>query len=270
MVSKASIAETSDTSLSIYFHSSEINIHRNSILKQKMDSFLVKNGNYQFQPVINPEDFASLLTQSKSDLFMMPSWQFNALSKDVSLTAHLVGIKNQSAFFRKSFVISKGAKTRPRNQLIIAASGSNTYIRKLMQDMALTTPELKNNLLQVPKDLDALLSVGFGMAQAAISTQDSLTQLKHLYKNQYDQLDIIATSQPLLRLLLVSHKGTSDEQRHLVNLIEGMDQTLSGKLPLSLIGLDSWMRYSKAKRLSNEKDIKPVHGSQVNTGGQQP
>jgi len=167
---------------SVFFFNPETNVHRNSILKQKLDRFLVTKGNYQFQPVNDQTAFQQLAQNQTDALFIMSSWMFNSLANNIKLSPKLVGIKNGSAFFRKSLVIHKQFQTQPLNELVIASTGSDLYGQAVLSnifkhasnDQSRLFKQLTSisdalnfspNLLTVPKDLDALLSVGFGMAQ---------------------------------------------------------------------------------------------------------
>ncbi len=241
---------SAETPLTIYFYNPEININRNSILKHKFDQFLASFGNYQFQPVNDQATFEQLVKNEPDALFMMSSWLFHSLKDEITLQAQLVGMKNGSAYYKKLLVVDKNTSTSNITDLTIASAGSKKYslaVLKGMQSGHNLTPANADQLLIVPKDVDALLAVGFGMAQAALCTEDSFEQLNTLYKNQYDQLKVIGRSQVFPRLTVVASNKPSDIQDQLLTLIDQMSDTPTGKIPLSILGLDSWTHIENAE-----------------------
>ncbi|WP_284379567.1 hypothetical protein [Litoribrevibacter albus] len=256
------IAASDEKLTPIYFYDPEITISRNSTLKQKLDQFLVQRGNYQFQPVTDRDIFSSLTATETDSVFMMSSWLFDSLINKAELTAQLVGIKNNTPYYKKLLVIHKDHLSTPPSELIVASTGSSAYSNSVLDNILNKTglsrykDITRSKLLSVPKDLDALLSVGFGMAQAALSTEDSLLQLQRLYQNQHQQLEVLGLSAPLMRILVVTPKQSSPETARLIHVIEQMGQSQTGKISLSLIGLDSWMQVKDAVSLAPSNKLK--------------
>jgi len=273
------LSEPSTTS--VFFYNPETNVHRNSILKQKLDRFLVTKGNYQFQPVNDRTAFKQLTQNQSNALFIMSSWMFESLAKDARLSPKLVGIKNDSAFFKKSLVIHKQFQSKPLNELVIASAGSDLYGQTVLsniykhasnnQQAFFKTPtsiadalNFSPKLLTVPKDLDALLSVGFGMAQGALSTKESLNQLKTLYQNQHQQLVVLGESTPVMRIVVATPEEASPQILQLIPVLEDMKESVAGKISLSLMGLDSWIPFNKA--IKEKHDI----ATGLSLGGEKP
>lgn len=247
---------------SVYFYNPEINISRNSTLKQKLDNFLTQQGNYQFQPVTDSKIFSQLTQTQPQSVFIMSSWLFQTLINKSELTARLVGVKNKTPYFKKLLVIHQDHQQTDTANLIIASTGAPSYSRSVLQNILessyANSGSIKaSQILHVPKDLDALLSVGFGMAQAALSTEDSLNQLKRFYSNQHKKLSILGSSAPLMRALVVTPKAASPQVNQLVETLEHMEQHQAGKLSLSLIGLDRWMQFKDAVSLEPRHNTAP-------------
>ncbi len=77
----------------------------------------------------------------------------------------------------------------------IASAGSEEYTRKHLKSMvgekyaeAIDTCQI----LAVPKDIDALISIGFGLVQAALTTEYSLSKLSAINPGLYKKLTIPA------------------------------------------------------------------------------
>ncbi|MFC3152052.1 PhnD/SsuA/transferrin family substrate-binding protein [Litoribrevibacter euphylliae] len=241
---------------SIYFYNPEINVSRNSTLKQKLDNFLAQQGSYQFQPVTDRKIFSQLIETQPQAVFIMSSWFYQTLTNKSDLTARLVGVKNNTPFFKKLLVIHQDHNQSNAANLIIASTGAPSYSSSVLQNILKTSssasPDIlkSSQILHVPKDLDALLSVGFGMAQAALSTEDSLNQLKRFYSNQHQKLKILGSSTPLMRALVVTPREASEQVDQLIEKLEHMEQHQAGKISLSLIGLDRWMQFKDAVSLT--------------------
>ncbi len=253
----ASMIASAEKLTSIYFYDPEINISRNSTLKQKLDQFLLQQGRFQFQPVTDRATFSKLTETEHQSVFMMSSWLFQSLINKHELNARLVGIKNNTPYFKKLLVIHKDHLINKPAKLVIASTGSSAYSQSVLGDILARTKQpgyseliAQSKILSAPKDLDALLSVGFGMAQAALSTEDSLKQLQRFYRNQHQQLQIIGGSTPLMRILVVAPKQATALTDKLIDIIEHMGQNQAGKISLSLIGLDSWMQFKDAVSLA--------------------
>lgn len=244
-----SVQSFAQSPLTIYFYNPEININRNSILKHKFDQFLATFGNYQFQPVSDQATFEHLVRTENQALFMMSSWLFHSFRKELTLEAQLVGMKNGSIYYKKLLVLNKDTPITDLANITIASAGTKKYSLAVLKGMQ-SSHKLSNihadQLLIVPKDVDALLAVGFGMAQGALSTEDSFDQLKTLYQNQYDQLTVVGRSQVFPRLTVVASNKPSKHQEKLITLINQMSETPSGKIPLSILGLDNWKHIDNA------------------------
>jgi ABC-type amino acid transport substrate-binding protein len=126
--------------------------------------------------------------------------------------------------------------------LVIAASGSTELAKLILEAMLTDRPDLASRyqLLSVPKDIDALMAVTFGMADAALSNELSLTTLTDLYPEQGNTLRVLAKSQPLLHMQVVAPRQLGSTEHALLEAIRQMKRTDQGRRSLSMLGLEDW------------------------------
>lgn len=233
-----------DDRLTLYFYSPEINITRNEVLKNTFDQYLEGLGPLRFQPVDSRDTFESLVEQNENAIFIMSSWHFDQLERQMaSLVPRLRGLKNGSETYRKILFGEKGRVDL--GGITVATSGTEDYSRSVLKEMFPNQPQeifSKLRLLIVPKDIDALMAVGFGLADAAMATERSLTKLSTLYKNQYQQLHILRESKPLKRLVVAHGQKASPHFDQAIKILLQMRQSENGRRGLHMLGLDDWQQ----------------------------
>lgn len=230
--------------LTIYFYNPEINITRNAVLKNTFDLYLQSQGDYQFQPVEKKETFEALIKYKNNAIFMMSNWHYLQLRANKRLkNSQLVlrGTKNGKDTYHK-ILVCKDPKLKPKT-INLATSGNKEYTRAVLSGMhsTLSASQLQNlNLLTVPKDIDALMAVDFGLADAALTTKSSLDKLSILYKSQNKSLYIIGESEAQKRLAVVFKQIPQPEYEQIKSILKQMVNHKKGKRGLNMLGLDDW------------------------------
>ena len=229
--------------ITIYFYSPETNINNFSSLKVEFDTYLSEFGAYDFQPFSDQQTFERVISEANDGIFLISSWHFQSLKNRFPLKPMLVGEqKNQST---QKQVLSARSDIQNLERLRgqkIASAGSPEYtktiLKKMFQEEASSSLIDSLKLLTVPKDIDALMAVGFGMAKAALTTKNSLNKLKKINPKQHDMLTCLAMSEKTL-LPIVAVLGQSDKDvRKLLTLIQDMCNKPEGEKRLKMLGLD--------------------------------
>ena len=99
---------------------------------------------------------------------------------------------------------------------------------------------IRFKVLTVPKDIDALMSVLFGMAQGALTTRRSLKTLASINPKKYQLLHQIAASQPIMLPVVVTNNSVASEQ--LLKIIEKLPTSTTGKEILGMLGWNGWKK----------------------------
>jgi len=139
---------------------------------------------------------------------------------------------------------------------VVASSGNEDYTKKILMQMH---GEGKRNIvdtmkiLTVPKDIDALMAVGYGMADSALTTESSLTKLAAINPKQYGFLRSLSKSEQILLPIIATPEQSDEKIRFLLAIIEGMASGLDGKKKLKMLGIDGWKKVEKFERIFLEE-----------------
>lgn len=226
--------------VTIYFYNPETNINNFAILKTSFDNYLTAQGNYQFQPFDNQENFEKSLAK-KGNIYLLSSWHLNALQQKYPLQIALIGTFKGNVTQKK--ILSAKKEITDFSMLkntTIAGAGSAEYIRNVLAQInAAKYKEISDTIkiLKVPKDIDALMAVGFGMEDAAIAAESSLTTLETLNANQYNQLHSLGVSDKSYLLVAATLEKPRKDEAEVLEILFNM----AGQKNLNLLGLDGWI-----------------------------
>lgn len=252
-----SISPAATSRYTIYFYNPETNINNFASLKIEFDTYLASLGPYQFQPFSDKKTFEKFIAREGNCVFLISSWHFMKLKEKCPMEPVLVGVLNGKSTMRKILLAKENIKSldllKDGN---IASAGSKDYTRNiLLQMLSQKEKGIVDSLkiLIVPKDIDALMSVGFGMAKSALAAESSLTKLSAINPQQYKMMKQLAVSEETLLPVVATPKGCNKDVETLVSVIEGMGKTSEGKKKLKMLGLDGWKRLneSETKRLED-------------------
>lgn len=254
-----SVASTAKSTL--FFYNPESNINDFRSVKTLFDSYLTTNGVYQFQPFDDKTIFENFVKTNKEDVFLLSSWHYQNLVERgyAHLQPILVGTIDGN--FTYTQVLSTKKNVKDINQLQgkrIASAASEEYTKNILENMA--QQELKVGVsfevLTVPKDIDALMSVLFGMAQGALTASNSLTTLATLNPKKAQLLRQQAKSEAVMLPLVVAYSPLSKSSTSLLDVIKNMPDSPAGKEILGRLGLNGWRKLTSAdlQQLESVKD----------------
>jgi hypothetical protein len=237
--------------ITIYFYSAESNINNFSSLKTEFDRYLATQGTFRFQPFSDRATFEQRIGTDREAVFVLSSWHYRNLKDRVPMEPLLVGVsKNLSA---RRLMLSARRSVTSLDQLrngTVASAVSEEYTHTLLRQMMPGTgrgsdPMVK--VLIVPKDIDALMAVGFGIADAAVATEDGLAQLSQVNPKLAGGLHTLATSERVLLPIVAVPRGVGDAVRSLVAIVEAMGKDAEGARRLNMLGFDALKRLSEAE-----------------------
>lgn len=228
--------------ITIYFYSSESNINNFKALKMEFDRYLSDVGPYQFQPFSERETFEQEIKGKQNCLLMLSSWHYTNIHQEYKLIPVLVGSRNGKTS-QKNLLVNNGTieLAKIKGERIASARSehySKTLLSQMLQDQTLV-PQLK--ILTVPKEIDALMSLGFGMAKAALTTDYSLSTLNMLNPVLHKQMKVLAESDETLLLVIAIPEECNEDVRSLVKILQEMPATPNGKKNIRMLGLDDWL-----------------------------
>ncbi|EDZ62898.1 hypothetical protein SMGD1_1738 [Sulfurimonas gotlandica GD1] len=217
--------------LKVYFYTTEANINNYKSLKVSFDAYLRDHGDYEFQPFNDKKTFEKYL-KDKNSIVILSSWHYKKIAKEYNLEAKLVAQKKDTFTDTKILV---GQKNISLNG-VVASAYDNEYANELLITLA-NNKSNKLSILIVPKEIDALMSVGFGMSQFALVSKDSFKLLKEINPLLSKSLQIYHESEPKYRMLLTCSE-IDNQKNELVSVFQEMGFTESGKSILKMIGVD--------------------------------
>lgn len=236
----------------VYFYSPETNINNFSLLKTEFDTYLSQRGRYQLQPFRKQADFEKFVTGRHDGVLLVSSWHYRSLKAGLALEPALVGaIRKQTTQTRALSVRKHIASLTSLKGQKIASAGSKDYTMTILRGMLGAEDEklVKSfKVLVVPKDIDALMAVSFGMAKAALTTESSLAKLQKINKKQHGMLRQLATSAGTLLPIAAVPKKSGADLDGLLAVLEAMGSTSEGKKCLKVIGLDGLQKLGDPER----------------------
>ncbi len=218
--------------LKIYFYTTEAHINNFKSLKVGFDQYLTKHGDYEFQPFSDKKTFEKYLKDENS-ILVLSSWHYKKISKEYDLEAKLVAQKKSTLRDTKILV---GRREEEKLRGVVTSAYGAQYTKELLYTL-IKKESNDLSVLTVPKEIDALMSVGFGMSRFALVSRDSFTLLKKINPFLAKSLKIYVESKPTYRML-VACKKMDKEKSKLMAIFETMDLNDNGKNILKMIGID--------------------------------
>ncbi len=228
--------------ITIYFYSAETNINNFKSLKMEFDSYLAQFGDYEFQPFSDRSTFEEHVKGKPHCLLLLSSWHYANIYRDYDLTPLLVGVRNGQTSQKRILVSSEKADNSDIVRVgQIASASSVPHTKSLLSRMFHEDESTASfKILTVPKDLDALMSVGFGMAKSAVITENSFESLKTINPSLYKKLNIIAESEETLLLIVAAPENFVSNAQELLTILQKMTADPNGEKRVRMLGLDGW------------------------------
>jgi hypothetical protein len=226
----------------IYFYTTEANINNFKSLKISFDKYLKRYGNFEFQPFKDQRTFEKYLKDEDS-IVILSSWHYKNIAKNHNLEAKLVAEKKGSITDSQILV---GYKNIPYGG-VVASAYNKKYSKGLLSEL-IKSKARKLSVLTVPKEIDALMSVGFKMSKFAIVSQDSFNLLKEVNPFLAKNLKVYAKSEPKYRMIVAKSK-IKESNEELINILKNMNLSSMGS---SILGQ---LRVDKMKPITT-KDLK--------------
>ncbi|MBC8549138.1 MAG: PhnD/SsuA/transferrin family substrate-binding protein [Candidatus Brocadiales bacterium] len=244
-----------DDTYKIYFYNPETNINNFASLKTEFDKYLSSYGSFQFQPFSDRKSFEKFIVGRSDGVFLISSWHFSQLKRKfpIDMEARLVGVSKGKTTYQKILTTKNNIiNIDLLKGKVVASSGNEDYTRNiLIQMQGAGERDIVNSMkiLTVPKDIDALMAVGFGMADSALTTERSLTKLAAINPNQYKFLRQLAKSQEILLPIVAVPKQSDENIKLLLTIIEKMETVLDGQKRLKMLGVDGWKKVDALERI---------------------
>ncbi len=198
---------------------------------------------YEFVVVNNPSVFRELLGRETTAFAMVGS---ALLQRDhgIALEPLLIPTAGGERTFRR-VLVDLGAQVQPdlRGKRIAAALAVGESEQPLLAQLAAAGLKVEGALvLRLSKDIDTLLAINFGQAQAAVASESSLEIFHRISPATAGQLRVLWKSEPVLRppLCAIGARRPPNERRQVIEALMQMGQSDQGRKAMLSLGFDSW------------------------------
>ncbi|MCP4347638.1 MAG: phosphate/phosphite/phosphonate ABC transporter substrate-binding protein [Desulfobacterales bacterium] len=249
-----SAAYAKSEKITIYFYSSETSINNFKSLKMEFDSYLSRSGPYEFQPFSERNLFEQHIKGKDKSLLFLSSWHYRKIYKDYSLKPFLVGVRNGKHYQKRVLVAGTkhtDMKTVMKGPVASASSVQNT--RSILKEI-FTAKDAADSIrvLTVPKDVDALMSVGFQMAKSALIAESALNDLKMLDPVLSKKIKTVARGRESLLMVLAIPDSFGTDAEKIIKVIENMKNDSDGMNIIKMLDLDDWKKIDPSDKLKLE------------------
>lgn len=226
----------SDT-IKVYLYAPEINVNNFKSLKMSFDTYLGGYGEYELQPFSDKETFEKYLNK-RNAVAILSSWHYREIGKKYNLEPMLVAKKSGSTTDRKVLVGKKNLSFKG----IVTSAYPKEYTDNLLANITGGNAKALS-VLKVPKEIDALMSVGFGMSRFALISKDTYAFLQTVNPVLSRELKVYYESGPEYRMFLACNTPGKEENK-LVSIFKNMERSETGKTILNMIGIDELVMLS--------------------------
>lgn len=230
----------------IYFFNQEANINNFASLKMEFDTYLGSLGGYQLKPFNDRKIFEGSVSGNKDGILLLSSWHYEKLKKKLSLKPVLVGVFNGKSTQRKVLCVRKDFGNPKSGTMKIASAGSKEYTSNILDEI-LGAHGNELTVMPVPKDIDALMAVGYGMATAALTSENSLSNLEKINPKQYSQLKQLGKSSEMFLMIAATPADAELENKPLMTVLMKMGASAEGESKLRMLGLQGFRTLSNSE-----------------------
>jgi len=241
---------TSDKT-TIYFYSSETSINNFKSLKMEFDRYLSRFGPYELQPFSDRDSFEKHIRNKEQYVLLLSSWHYSKIFKANALIAALAGTRKGEKY-QKRILVAKDESVKT-GRIASASSIQHTisYLKKMLKGKYEgEAPQI----LTVPKDIDALMSVGFGMSRLALTTSNALDELQNINPALYQKMKVLAEGEKSLLLIVAVPERFSKDAQPILAAIKNMSADPEGREKLGMLGLDGWQGLDPSDTLTLETE----------------
>ncbi len=229
--------------ITVFFYSSESNINNFKSLKMEFDKYLSGYGTFEFQPFSDRIIFEEQIKGKNQSILILSSWHYCIIHKKFDLVPVLVGVQNGKNCQRRILVVNEKTDDIKTALQSLASSSSHHHTQSVIKKMFRSSIyNASAIILEVPKDIDALMSVGFGISRSALTTENSYAKLNIINPVLFKKMKILARSDESYLLILAVPRIFKEQSQEIVGVIEKMPKFSDGNKRTKMLGIDSWQR----------------------------
>ncbi len=235
----------------LYFYSPEFGPSNLSVLTEAVDKFFDQTGvAIQFQPFARLADFRREIEANPPTFVIAPEWVTKRECIDRRLTAIVQPTRSGLTSGRRALMAGPSVQSAQQIEngsvaAAVADTGSGP------EDVSMGRFRLDHpsvNVIPVPKDIDALLAVGFGQVDAAFVSLAQFEMLERVNPNLTANLHEIGYSQESPFPRLYSTERASAASVDAITDAFGRIRETPGRRMFSILGFDDARILSGSER----------------------
>ena len=222
-------------------------------LKNEFETYFSNNNfSCSFQPFTHFVDFHRLSRERRPSFILVPEWYLHKYGKELGLHPLLIQVRNGLTFYEKILLTSKTSvseikdyDTVPFAMTSMGPNGQTTSVKELVAGELISVQQL--NIINVPKDLDAILALVLGQVKMALVAQDNLQIISSVnprITQTIQRLDkSIRVSMPVLCYL--EGRVKSDDIEKLVQTFRQMTAEKPRNRIMEMLQIDDWQNFTE-------------------------
>lgn len=230
----------------LLFFDPDANQERLLNITELFNDYLVeRNSEVVFEPVQAESAFSSRLQEADSK-FAIVSSGFLKHAKAQDLRPILVPEARNSVYYRKLLVSMAADATLNLNGKTIAATVTDEQASEVLKGLHARGAQVDGAfVVSVSKDVDALLALSFGQADAALVTEASIDVLKRINPASATRIHVLAETNEMLRAPLceVGVHISRQERDAMVGLINDLVATEHGRSLMQVLSIEKWVPF---------------------------
>jgi len=228
-----------------FFYSPEVGSGNLSLLKQAAEKFFADAGlDVGFQPFARLEDLESRFAERRPAYLLAPRWALTRDCLGAELTPVARPVRDGRMFDRRALLAGRTIATVEQ----LAGGSIATTVPAIEAErgsIGLTRfrgdhPDVR--IIPVPKDVDALLALGFGQVDAAFVSMAQLEMLSRVNPSLTGSLHEIGYSDHTpFPLIYATDSADAEMSARLADALAGAVGSVRGRRLATLLGYDQWM-----------------------------
>lgn len=223
------------------------------LLKKEFEAFLADNNfQYTFQPFTHFADFHRLSSEKRPAFILVPEWYYRKYGESLGLRPLLVPVRDGIASYEKVLLIGPDPATAINDYEIISFAmttmgpdGEASVVSKLVTEQLVSLQQL--NIINVPKDLDAILALVLGQVKMALVAQDNLRIISDVNPRITQKVKKLEKSITIPMPVLCYLEGrvdASDVQR-LLETFKKMAAEQPRNTIMEMLHIDDWQKFTE-------------------------
>jgi ABC-type amino acid transport substrate-binding protein len=248
----------------LFFYSPDFSPGNLSVLTQAVDAYLREAGTEtRFQAFVRFEDFRREVAAQRPDFIVVPNWAATPACIGSDLVPLARPVRGGESFGRKALIARSAIRSiaELRNASIAATvppggSPTGSGLDRVRREQ----PGVR--IIQVPKEIDALLAVAFGQVDAAYVSTRQFDMFAGVNPKLGTELKEIGYAETMpFPLIYATADADPDEISRLRSAIAGVSTSGTGKRLVGLLGYDGWVIVDEASMAaSRSAPVPPICG----------